>query len=150
MQRLVYSCYAQRDITDDDLQQIAESSSRRNADWEISGALLYSKRRFIQILEGSKHRLFDLIDIVLRDPRAGAIKIEAIEPCSERVFEGWGMHVAPVSVQCPGRERLLGELTQLFHARPGDVAGSIELASCLSELRTLIEQQGTSWPIESS
>lgn len=146
MNRLVYSCYAQRDITNDDLAQISDASARRNQEWGVTGALLYSRRRFIQVLEGPRNRLFDLVDLILADPRASALRIEAIEPCSERLFSTWSMEAGPIADPCPARERVLTELIALFTAQPGAVAGTIELASRLDELRTLVEAQDNGSP----
>ena len=49
---LIYASVATHDYAENELDTILETAVRNNARLEVTGLLLYSNRRFLQVLEG--------------------------------------------------------------------------------------------------
>lgn len=78
---------------DDVLNNIVIAARRDNADMSITGVLFYMNGRFVQILEGDKDNLNDLVQIIKDDPRHKNFKILIDRPVLKRGFNDWHMEV---------------------------------------------------------
>jgi hypothetical protein len=98
--QLIYSSEAAADLTDDDLEQLLHDSRRDNAAREVTGALLFVDRVFIQILEGSRDAVEALMAKIDRDPRHHSIMVFHEAEADARIFDSWQMaFVSPESAE---------------------------------------------------
>lgn len=79
------------DSPEGDLEAIAHESARRNERDGITGALLFDRGRFVQVVEGPPRAVDDLRARLTRDPRHGDIRTLLATPCDARSFHGWEM-----------------------------------------------------------
>lgn len=106
LQEVIYASTAVPSLTDADIREIVESSYRRNVVRNITGVLLYSRRRFLQILEGEEAVVAHTLSRILADPRHHGIEILAESRIARRTFAGWSVGVgdldAPDAPSWPG------------------------------------------------
>ena len=55
--------------------QILKASQRNNAPADVSGALLFNKGAFAQVLEGPRRQVEDTFERIQRDPRHGDVTV---------------------------------------------------------------------------
>ncbi|WP_258099872.1 BLUF domain-containing protein [Marinoscillum pacificum] len=89
--RLVYSSVRSESCDQDCIDKILASSVKNNPSKELTGMLLYSEDRFIQILEGPLVNVMETYNMILKDPRHGGSVIRYCAPTEERYFEDWHM-----------------------------------------------------------
>ncbi|QYE37067.1 BLUF domain-containing protein (plasmid) [Polymorphobacter sp. PAMC 29334] len=70
---------------------IVHASMIRNRKSEITGALMYTGARFIQILEGRNESVLELMDKIHRDVRHKNVRVISQRIVTSRLFEGWAM-----------------------------------------------------------
>lgn len=90
--RLIYASRASEQMKPDDLTQILASSQRNNQRVQVSGALLFSSREFLQCLEGGREAVNATYARILGDPRHEAVVILDYREIGRRQFGGWAMH----------------------------------------------------------
>lgn len=90
LSRLLYVSTAKSVVTEDDLQQILESSRKYNREHNITGVLCGSGRHFIQVLEGAESNLIRLYAKILDDPRHHCMLI-GLAPIAGKMFAEWSM-----------------------------------------------------------
>ena len=90
--RLIYASRASEQMKPDDLGQILASSQRNNQRVQVSGALLFSSREFLQCLEGGREAVNSTYARILGDPRHEAAVILDYREVGRRQFGGWAMH----------------------------------------------------------
>ena len=76
---------------DDVLNDIIITARRRNAEIKVTGVLFYMDGKFLQILEGEKSALDELLLDIENDTRHGNFKILIDRPLSKRGFKDWQM-----------------------------------------------------------
>ena len=89
--RAIYISTATRDLGDEVLIPLLEVSRRNNAARDITGALSYHDRSFIQVLEGPQGPVEALLATIDCDPRHYGILVLDRSRIDERVFGGWSM-----------------------------------------------------------
>lgn len=89
--QLVYVSAAHRELDQDELLQILDTSIRHNTRNRVSGMLLYSKGTFIQVLEGSEAAVAETMARISANPRHYSIYTLLNEPVNEREFAQWAM-----------------------------------------------------------
>lgn len=72
---IFHTALASKSFTEPELIEIAKSLAKRNRDLGITGSLIYNNREFIQLLEGEKESLKNLMSEVEDDTRHGNIHI---------------------------------------------------------------------------
>jgi blue light- and temperature-responsive anti-repressor len=72
----------------------------------ISGFLVFSKDKFIQVLEGERKLVFETFDRIKRDDRHTDITVLGAAPCQSRAFPDWLMGAMSDDVQI--QEAMLG------------------------------------------
>jgi hypothetical protein len=88
---LVYTCFAKRQISEVEINDILEVSRRNNEKKGITGMLFFKKNQFLQLLEGDEQTIHDLMNTIATDPRQTGLAILA-EGKHQRLFCGWAMH----------------------------------------------------------
>ena len=76
------------------LNAILTTSRRHNARHGITGALLFSRSRFTQVLEGEEEVVKALLDRIQVDRRNADLRTIGIHYPATRGFEGWAMGYA--------------------------------------------------------
>jgi hypothetical protein len=89
--QLSYVSIAAAGLMDADLDQIVESATRKNAENDITGMLLYAEGRFMQLLEGEEQAVLETFARVSLDPRHYDAHITERSPIAARSFANWSM-----------------------------------------------------------
>jgi hypothetical protein len=89
--RLTYASRLSRDCGPDALGKIMTVSRRNNKKLGVSGALCYSPRGFLQILEGPANAVNELYNRIVRDVRHSSVTLLEYVPIPHRDFEFWSM-----------------------------------------------------------
>jgi hypothetical protein len=98
LERAVYvSEAANPDVALVVLAEILATSDRNNRRDDVTGALLISEGRFLQVLEGARQDLDRVLGRVERDPRHRNMTILARNAVESRMFARWTMAAARVS-----------------------------------------------------
>ena len=91
MYELIYCSNAHSNLKDDDISDILGKARDFNLKNEITGCLLLHNNEFIQILEGDRKILKDLIEKIKKDVRHSHVMVLAENEIEKRVFEQWSM-----------------------------------------------------------
>lgn len=89
--RLVYTSARSSSCDEECVKDILEASRRNNAKLGITGMLIHTKDRFLQILEGPYEKVTALYNKISKDPRHGGSLMRFCEPVKERHFGDWNM-----------------------------------------------------------
>ena len=89
--RLVYSSVRSESCDQECIDKILASSVKNNPSKDVTGMLLYTEDRFIQILEGPLINVMETYNMILKDKRHGGSVIRYCAPTEERFFEDWHM-----------------------------------------------------------
>lgn len=89
--RLLYASRPVEALTDSVLDSILNESRRNNPALGITGILCFSDALFIQVLEGGRDEVNELLNTIIRDPRHAKVRILSYEEIRERRFNGWTM-----------------------------------------------------------
>ena len=89
--RLIYSSEATGEMARADLEQMLEESRVRNARRDITGVLVFVDGVFLQVLEGERDDVEDLMESIRRDPRHRNLKVFHEEESDRRTFPTWRM-----------------------------------------------------------
>ncbi|MEO9594846.1 BLUF domain-containing protein [Rhodopirellula bahusiensis] len=95
---LVYCSVATRILTMEDLDGILELSREKNARLNVTGILLHSARtrEFMQLLEGEKKDVEDLMGVIEMDERHTCVDVMYQNEIKTRSFEDWSMAFRPL------------------------------------------------------
>ena len=88
---LSYRSSASEGISESDIEAILKASNRNNAEHDITGALVYFKDMFFQIVEGPKANILALYENLLRDKRHYDIQVIYKGIKTEKSFKDWSM-----------------------------------------------------------
>ncbi len=88
---LTYRSIAIPEITYEQIEDILKTARNFNSKNDISGCLVFNKGYFIQLLEGSKATIKELMDSIERDKRHTDIDILSEGETKKRIFETWDM-----------------------------------------------------------
>lgn len=84
--------YAALDL-ERDLQAIAAASTRNNPSSGITGALVYDRGRFVQVVEGPEVAIARLVTRIRTDPRIADWTLLFDRPTLHRSMQEWSMQV---------------------------------------------------------
>ncbi|SDA28981.1 Sensors of blue-light using FAD [Methylobacterium sp. UNC378MF] len=125
---------SRRTSSDAEVRNIVETSLARNARLRVTGALVVSRGRFAQILEGPRTGVDTLMASIRRDPRHAGVEVLLYDDIERRRFAEWTLAYSGASVYVDG---LIGALTErttpLPH--PGDVHRLIHAIEELARAR---------------
>lgn len=91
---LVYCSRATAGVDDAAVQRILASAHRRNPELGITGMLVFGGGVFFQWLEGARHNVLSLMDLLRADRRHESIVVlSEAEEVRERLFPDWDMEL---------------------------------------------------------
>lgn len=99
---LVYCSSATQPFDVEDLSDLLAVSRARNSERDITGMLLYRGGEFVQILEGPRSNVEQLMEKIGRDPRHTDVRVLIEEPLHERRFDDWTMGYQSLVAPRPG------------------------------------------------
>ena len=97
LKQLIYCSDARKAMDPVALRSILERARIRNAELGITGMLLYSNGRFIQVLEGESGPIDALYDKIALDPRHDHVRTVMSLSVKARDFPQWSMAYRVVS-----------------------------------------------------
>ncbi|EGF92745.1 sensors of blue-light using FAD family protein [Asticcacaulis biprosthecium C19] len=84
------------------LQGVLEPSRERNMAEGITGMLCYTDDVFLQILEGGRTEVSQLLTRIMRDDRHSDVTLLVFDEIDERAFSDWSMGQASLDKVNPG------------------------------------------------
>lgn len=97
MRSIAYVSASANYMTDEEIAAILVTSRSNNTGRGLTGALMYHRGRFIQILEGPDDQVRSRFDVISADPRHNSIHVVSDEPIDERQFPEWTMGFRPLT-----------------------------------------------------
>ena len=112
MLSIAYVSVATSPMTEDDIAAVLLKSRANNRRDGITGALLYHRDRFVQIIEGPDEVVRARFEVISADPRHRSVQIMEEGPIFERRFPEWTMgfreKVSVSATQLAGYENFFG------------------------------------------
>lgn len=131
LRRVVYVSHALPDEPDmaATLASILDAARRNNARAGVTGALLYSERRFAQVLEGPPAAVEEIFETIQCDPRHDNVAVLKVTSPVMRAFADWSMafvhapRVQPAALETTAdAERIVALLQAAIHNTEAAVA----------------------------
>ena len=88
---LIYVSSSLSKMSDAEILDILRTSRKNNQELGITGMLLYKDGNFLQVLEGARETVRELMDTVERDSRHRGLIVLTQAPIKERQFPNWSM-----------------------------------------------------------
>ena len=95
--RMVYTSVKTKKCDAAAVDAIVATARANNPALGLTGMLLHTETRFLQVLEGPKDKLTSIYEAINSDDRHSACHMRFCEPISERFFADWSMGAADVS-----------------------------------------------------
>lgn len=92
-----------------EIDRIVNWSRGRNAELDVTGALVFTERNFAQYLEGPEAGVDALMDSIGRDPRHSEVRVVYRRPLRQRLFPTWALAYAGPSTFVAGHVLSVGE-----------------------------------------
>ncbi len=89
--RFVYTSGRTMECNEEEIEKILTSARRNNPALGLTGLLIHTNNRFLQILEGEKSKIESLYAKILEDNRHVRATQRFMEPVTERLFGDWSM-----------------------------------------------------------
>ncbi|WP_150307192.1 BLUF domain-containing protein [Planctomonas psychrotolerans] len=143
MLSIAYASAASYPMSDDDIADILTQSRVNNERNGLTGALLYHRERFVQILEGPDDAVAARYVVIAADPRHRSIQKLREKTIAERQFPEWTMGFRPLTDESV--QQLAG--FENFFAR----SGKDRLAHADNEAQQFLEWAAEYWlpPVQS-
>lgn len=97
LSQLVYVSSRNASCTEEEIEKILASCKKNNPPLQITGVLLYSDTRFIQMVEGEARVVTALYDKIKSDKRHSNAKMISYGPIKEKSFPAWHMGVRKIA-----------------------------------------------------
>jgi hypothetical protein len=91
LSQLVYVSNRKANCTQEEIEKILDACKRNNPSLDITGVLLYSDTKFIQLVEGEYKVINDLYDRIKTDPRHDQTRLISMGPIQSKAFPSWHM-----------------------------------------------------------
>lgn len=91
MLQIAYTSVASVSLGSGEVFKIIEKSAQNNAPAGLTGFLIFSNKRFFQVIEGAQSDLDALLRTLEKDPRHHSINIVHRAPIATRSFPSWRM-----------------------------------------------------------
>lgn len=88
---LLYASRATRAFDDADLLALLRRARAVNERRGVTGMLLHARGRFMQVLEGERATVLDLLGAIRQDPRHEGLVVTQVEALGTRRFGDWTM-----------------------------------------------------------
>ena len=98
MIQLVYASAATRPFTPEALRLLLNKARARNANFGVTGMLLYHHGSFLQVLEGPEAGVDRILASILKDPRHTTARTLSRATITTREFEAWSMGFVDTSL----------------------------------------------------
>ena len=89
--QLTYHSIATPGLTEQDIKDIMDVSTKNNAELGITGCLMYYKNFFLQILEGEEETVLDLYEKIRHDHRNDQVTLLSTDTSDSPIFKEWAM-----------------------------------------------------------
>lgn len=96
--RLVYTSARSSNCDESNIQKILQSSRQNNPALGITGLLIYTENRFLQIIEGPLDNVMNLYEKIEKDSRHAGSNLRYCEPTLTRHFSDWNMAEKNISI----------------------------------------------------
>ena len=93
---LTYTSLARLDLRGSDLEDIHRAARELNALDGITGLLVFNGTHFLQIVEGTREAIEELLDRLRRDPRHTGMEVRDQHRIAQRSFPDWSMELVRV------------------------------------------------------
>jgi len=103
--QVLYHSQVAHPPSESDLHALLAEAQRFNARHQITGLLLYSAGRYVQVLEGAQADVQALYARICRDPRHAQVVTVSEGPGPQRLFANWSMGFGQVAA--PDVDRVL-------------------------------------------
>ncbi len=97
LHRLVYTSARSSSCDDTEIENILKSCVKNNPGKSITGLLLHSDKRFLQVVEGEKEVINALYEKIKVDPRHGGVNLRDSRAITARMFPEWHMAYKDIS-----------------------------------------------------
>jgi len=105
LKRINYISSFVKDMSDDELEELASQAAKKNAENDITGVLMAKGGLFFQIIEGPEDNIDRLFTYILKDPRHEKIITLGIQIGDlKRLFPNW--HMKEINLDTTTSERL--------------------------------------------
>ena len=94
---LTYTSLARLDLQASDLENIHRAARELNALDGITGLLVFNGTHFLQIVEGTRDAIDDLLERLRRDPRHTGLEVRDRHRMPQRSFPDWSMELVRVN-----------------------------------------------------
>jgi len=91
LSQLVYVSNRKPNCNQEEIDKILDSCKRNNPALNITGVLLYSPKKFIQLVEGESKVIMELYDKIKKDERHTMPIMVSYSPIKEKSFPSWHM-----------------------------------------------------------
>lgn len=91
LSQLVYLSIRDTSCSNEEVSQILEASVANNGKRDITGVLVYSQTKFLQVLEGNQHHIMTLFDQIKKDQRHSNALLLSAKQIDTRYFPSWQM-----------------------------------------------------------
>jgi hypothetical protein len=91
LSQLVYVSNRKGNCTEKEIEKILASCKKNNPSLNITGVLLYSDTKFIQLVEGEAKVITTLYDKIKTDTRHDRVMMISYNPINEKSFPSWHM-----------------------------------------------------------
>ena len=110
---LTYTSLARLDLDSSDLEDIHRTARELNALDGITGLLVFNGTHFLQIIEGAKDAINELVERLRLDRRHSGFEIRDQHSIDARSFPDWSMELVRVSASYfPARDTLAERLPE--------------------------------------
>ena len=93
---VTYTSLARLDLQASDLEEIHRAARELNALDGITGLLVFNGTHFLQIVEGAREAIDDLLERLRRDPRHTGLEVRDRHRIAQRSFPDWSMELVRV------------------------------------------------------
>ncbi len=93
LRQVLYISRAVGAVTDPDVRKLLFVSRRNNRRKDITGCLLFSGSHFVQVLEGERTALSELIAQIASDPRHDKVQVVVDHQVKMRRYPDWSMGI---------------------------------------------------------
>lgn len=97
LSQLVYVSNRKKNCTEEEIEKILASCKKNNPPLDITGILLYSDTKFIQLVEGEYKVINDLYTKIKTDPRHDQCRLISIGTIKQKAFPSWHMGARKVA-----------------------------------------------------
>jgi hypothetical protein len=97
LSQLVYVSNRKANCSQEEIEKILESCKKNNPPLNITGVLLYSDIKFIQLVEGESKVIMALYDKIKLDVRHTTPMMISYSPIKEKSFPSWHMGTKEIS-----------------------------------------------------